>query len=211
MSTVIFDPIKHEYRNTQGNIVPSVTWILAQSGLCDFSFVEAEIRDRAMERGKSVHWMLQLEDQGALDYRRVPLRLRPYRQAYLLWKKASGFVPEWIERSFISHYGYAGTLDRYGTLPATTMIPVETQAVVDFKTTVGDVPNHTRFQLVAYAMRTHAHPGIARRCRRIGLALHPNGTYGVKEFPVSTWDRDWAIFIQAKRRVDAGHVERIRD
>lgn len=211
MSTVLFDPIKHEYTNAQGNIVPSVTWILAQSGLCDFSFVEQEIRDRAMQRGKSVHWMLQLEDEGSLDYKTVPIRLRPFRKAYLDWKRVSGFKPQWIEKAFISIFGYAGTMDRFGLLPPTELRPYTTCAVVDFKTGNALVQNWVRYQLCAYAMRTHENPQIARQTRRIALALHPSGKYSVKEFPASTWDIDWATFNEAKRRVDARHVERSRD
>lgn len=198
----IFDAAKHEYRNSLGTLVPSVTQILAKDGLCDFSFVEEEIRVRAMERGTSVHWLLQLEDEGALNYRQVPVRLRPYRKAYLAWKERSGFVPELIEYQFISHYGYAGTIDRFGVLANGTW------AVVDFKT--GEIPNWVRYQLSAYAMRCHKVPAVARTIRRIGLALRANGTYSVKEFPRETWDVDWSEFIAAKRRVDAGHVDHDR-
>ena len=204
-SPVIFDPVKHEYRNSNGLQVLSVTQILSLAGICDFSFVEEEIRVRSMERGTSVHWLLQLEDEGALDPRKIPLRLRPYRRAYLYWKDSSGFKPDLIERQFISHYGYAGTVDRYGHLPKTPNYPNGSSAVVDFKT--GEVPDWVRYQLVAYAMRMHANPGVARTVRRIALALRADGTYGVKEFPASTWDTDWATFLESKRRVDARHVD----
>lgn len=210
-SSVLFDPAKHEYRTATGVQVPSVTWILAESGLCDFSFVEDEKRRLAMDRGTSVHWMLQLHDQGALDYRKVPLKLRPYRKAYMDWRLASGFVPDEIERQFISHYGYAGTIDRTGSFPATQLFPLGSRAIVDFKTGTAPVQNWTRYQLVAYAMRMHANPQVARTWRRVGLALHPDGTYNVKEFPPTTWDEDFAIFIEAKRRVDARHVDHQRE
>src|ERR1700687_810938 len=75
MSVILFDAAKHEYRKADGVAVPSVTQILAKAGICDFSFVEEERRVAAMERGTSVHWLLQLEDEGALNYRQVPLKL----------------------------------------------------------------------------------------------------------------------------------------
>ena len=208
--TVLFDPAKHEYRNAQGNVVWSVTQILCGAGICDFSFVEEEIRKASMERGTSVHWLLQLEDEGALNYRQVPLRLRPYRKAYQDWKKASGFIPEraYIERQFISHYGFAGTMDRYGALPPTTMFPFGSSAVVDFKT--GEIPDWVRFQLAAYARTIHANHQMARNIRRIALALRANGTYSVKEFPSQTFDYDWARFMKAKKETDAGHVDHLR-
>lgn len=199
MSAILFDRELHEYRNAQGSIVPSVTQILARAGICDFSFVEEEIRVRAMERGTSVHWLLQLEDEGALNYRQVPLRLRPYRKAWNDWKLASGFVPELIEHQFISHYGYAGTIDRYGHFPNGS------KAVVDLKS--GEVSDWVRLQTVGYAMRMHPNPIMASRIRRIAVALRANGTYSVREFLQNTWHTDWAKFMECKRQVDAGHVE----
>jgi hypothetical protein len=204
----LFDAAIHEYRNAQGSIVPSVTQILARAGICDFSFVEEETRIRAMERGTSVHWLARLEDEGLLDYRQVPIGLRPYRKGWNDWKKASGFIPELIEHPFISHYGYAGTIDRYGKLPKTLSYPNGSTAVVDLKT--GEIAEWVRFQLVAYAMRMHPTPAVARNIRRIAVALRKNGTYSVREFPQKSWDYDWARFMAAKRRVDAGYVDHER-
>jgi len=205
MGAVLFDAAKHEYRTAKGVQVPSVTQVLARAGICDFSFVEEEIRIRSMARGTSVHWLLQLEDEGCLNYRQVPVGLRPYRKAYLEWKGRSGFIPHLIEYQFISHYGYAGTVDRFGCLVNGTW------AVVDFKT--GEIPDWVRYQLTAYAMRMHHIPAVARAIRRIALALRADGTYSVKEFPRETWDVDWAKFMQSKKETDAGHVdhERARD
>jgi hypothetical protein len=209
--TILFDRELHEYRDVQGRIIPSVTQILAYAGICDFSFVEEEIRIASMQRGTSVHWLLQLEDEGALDWRRVPIRLRPYRKAYQDWKKASGFIPDrnYIEKQFISHFGFAGTMDRYGALPPTTLYPFGSSAIVDFKT--GEIPDWVRFQLAAYARTIHENHQMARNVRRIALALRSDGTYSVKEFPPQTFDYDWARFMKAKRETDAGHVEHFRE
>lgn len=204
-SAIQFDPATHVYRDQQGIQKPSVTWILAQSGLCDFSFVEEEVRRQSMRRGTNVHWMLQLEDQGGLNYRRVPKKLRPFRKAYLTWRSRSGFVPWWIEYQFISPFGFAGTMDRFG------YFPVGDSAVVDFKTGDAAVQNWTRYQLAAYAVATHPKIAVARTRRRIGLALHSDGTYGVKEFPVSSFDCDWAIFMEAMKRVGNTGSERTRN
>ena len=70
-----FDAESHVFTH-KGNTVPSVTQILARSGACDFSFLEEEARNYYLKRGRSVHWMLQLEDEGALNYRKVPKFLR---------------------------------------------------------------------------------------------------------------------------------------
>jgi hypothetical protein len=196
---VSFDPIRHEYRNAAGVAKPSVTWILAQSGLCDFSFVDDEVRERAMTRGKSVHWMLQLEDEGALEYRKVPRRLRPYRKAYLNWKRCSGFTPHSVERSFISPFGYAGTFDRFGSLPETELFPFGSNALIDLKT--GGIQDWVRFQLAAYVRglywRLPAHLCIVRR---IALALMADGSHRVIEFPRETLEHDFSVFMEALRR-----------
>lgn len=195
-----FDPVRHEYYDALGVRKPSVTWILAQSGLCSFDFVEEEIRARAMARGKSVHWMLQLEDEGRLNYRSVPKALRAYRMAYLNWKRASGFIPELIESQFISPFGYAGTLDRFGKFPATDSYKRGSRAIVDFKT--GAVQDWTAIQLAAYSLRIHSNPFLARMVRRIALGLKADGSYQVREFPMETWEVDFAKFIEAKRRLE---------
>jgi hypothetical protein len=195
---VDFDPIRHEYRDEAGVHKPSVTWILAQSGLCDFSFVEDEVRARAMARGKSVHWMTRLEDEGALNYRAVPKLLRPFRKGWNTWKRDSGFVPEQIEQPFISPLGFAGTPDRVGTFPATEMFPRGSRGVVDLKT--GAVCDWTRFQLLLYAVGVTKYIWQAKMLRRIALALRADGTHAVREFPLSTWEFDFSVAMEAKRR-----------
>src|SRR5580692_10404191 len=97
----LFNPEKHEY-SQDGKIVLSVTQVLAKAGICDFSAVDEELRIRSMARGQSVHWLLQLEDEGALNYRTVPRPLRGYRKAYKLWKQRSKFNVLGIEQSIYS-------------------------------------------------------------------------------------------------------------
>src|SRR5208337_821357 len=104
----------------------SITQVLAQAGIVDFSFVAEDIMVHAMNRGKSVHWLLQLDDEGALNYRTVPRALLGYRRAYKTWKRLSGFVPLLIEEHMISPLGYGGIPDRYGVLRGS-------KAVVEFK------------------------------------------------------------------------------
>jgi hypothetical protein len=191
---VDFNPETHEYRD-KGKVVLSVTQILANAGICDFSLVEEDLREHSMKRGKSVHWMTALEDQGALDYRRVPVALRGYRRAWQAWKKATGFMPELIEWQFISAFGFAGTIDRFGTLPSTEMYRTPTKAIVDIKT--GAVADWVRYQLAPYALGVMQKLALARRIRRIGVELRKDGTYAAKEFPLATFDEDIAKFMEA--------------
>jgi hypothetical protein len=180
-----------------GVLVPRVTAVIAASGKCDWSAVDEEIRLQSIKRGQSVHWLTQLEDEGALDYRTVPQRLRGYRKGYRAWKRHSGFNVIWIEKRFISHYGFAGIIDRTGSFPATTMYGSGTSAVVDLKT--GNIADWVRYQLCAYTLAVDPRPAIARTIRRIALRLSPDGTYKVKEFPMREWDSDFAEFMKDLR------------
>jgi hypothetical protein len=151
-----------------------------------------------------VHWMLQLEDEGALNYRTVPRSLRGYRKAYKLWKQRSKFNVLGIEQSMYSPLGYAGTIDRYGTFPSVVLGGHGSSAVLDFKT--GPVADWVRYQLAAYAVMVSPSVSLARFMRRIALRLNPDGTYSVKEFPLCTFDTDCSKFIHALGKVNDGRV-----
>ena len=195
-SPICFNEENHLY-SRNGVIYRSVTQVIADAGWCDFSFVEEDLIIHSMKRGKSVHWLLELEDRGALNYRTVPAALRGYRRAWLAWKRASGFVPELIEWRFISEFGYAGTIDRFGTLPPTEIYRTPTKAIVDIKT--GPVAAWVALQLAPYALGVMRKLALARRIRRIGVELRKNGTYSTKEFPLASFDSDIAKFMGAVR------------
>src|ERR1035438_5736757 len=142
-----FDPERHEFKK-DGARVLSITQVLALAGICDFSCVAEDVRLHAMHRGKSVHWMLQLEDEGGLDYRTVPVALRGYRKAYKVWKANSGFIPLVIEKWIISDLGFGRIPDRYGTV--TALFNWQAPAVVELKT--GAVADWTRLQMAAQAV-----------------------------------------------------------
>lgn len=192
-AAIEFDPERHEYKR-DGVIIPHVTKVLANAGKCDFSHVEEELRLHSLARGHSVHWLTQLEDEGALDYRTVPKGLRGYRRAWRAWKKHSGFCVLWVERKFISSYGFAGTVDRAGSFPATAMFGSGTSGVVDIKT--GEICDYVRYQLCAYSLAVDPRPAIARTIRRVAVRLKSDGSYRVKEWPISTWDADFAEFMK---------------
>lgn len=201
MPEIDFNPVTHEYSDSRGVSKPSVTWILAKSGLCDFSFVDDEVRARALTCGRNVHWMLQLEDEKQLNYRTVPKALRPFRKAYLGWKRGTGFETLLIEHSFLSPFGFAGTFDRYGILPATEQYPMRSRALIDIKT--GSAHEATKYQLCAYSVGlTGGNVETASRVRRIALVLLADGTHKVKEYPAVEWQHDWAVFNEALRRTE---------
>lgn len=199
-----FEQETHTYKRG-GKVIPSVTQILAAGGKCSWEYVNEESRLHSLKRGQAVHWLTQLDDEGALNYRTVPIRLRGYRKAYRDWKRNSAFHVDWIEHRFTSHYGFAGTLDRTGWFPATTDYERGTSAVVDLKT--GPIiAGHVRLQLAAYSLAVDQRPAIARTIRRIALRLSADGRYQVKEFPMSEYDSDLAQFMECLKNVSRGEV-----
>jgi hypothetical protein len=201
---VEFNPERHEYRR-EGMIVPHVTAVIAAAGRCDWSFVDEELRLHSLKRGQSVHWMTQVHDEGALNYRSVPEGLRGYRRAWMAWRRETGFVPVWIERRFYSRYGFCGTLDRVGCFPATGNFGCRTGAVVDIKT--GPIQDYTKYQLAAYSLAVDERFHIARNVRRVAVRLTSDGQYRTREWPSQTWDRDVAVFLadlKEMRRYESG-------
>jgi hypothetical protein len=195
---VPFDPHTHTFTRPDGSRVFSVTQILAKAGICDYSAVPQANRDRGMRRGTSVHWLTQLDDQGALDYRTVPKSLRPYRKAYRTWVKRSGFNCLLIEQEFMRD-DFAGIVDRAGTFPATTMYYDGSKAVLDIKTGTA-LQDWVKYQLCAYSVGIEPRIGLAKFIRRIALLLRPDGTYSIKEYPLCTWDLDYATFRKAVQK-----------
>lgn len=187
--TVRLDQDTHRYYEDDELFTgPSVTQALARAGYVDFRFVGDELRDRAMRRGTSVHWMLALHDQGALDYRRVPRSLRPYRKGWMDFRRNTGFWPDpaWIERSFISPLGYSGTIDRCGSFNGSD------GWTLDIKTGDGSIDNWVRFQLSLYAEES-------KKVKRAAVKLRSDGTYKFFPFPFSTYYTDRAVALQAVR------------
>jgi hypothetical protein len=194
-----FNRERHEF-TVAGVVRPSTTQVISAAGICNYSFVAEAIRNYALARGRSVHWLLQLEDEGMLNYRRVPRALLGFRRAYMTWKSVSGFVIHDIERQFVSRYGYGGIIDRVGHFPPNAHYRSTTLAIVDFKT--GAVADWVRYQLAAYALGIQPNIALARTIRRIGLSLFEDGTYKVKEYPLDSFDCDISRFIEELRRMN---------
>jgi hypothetical protein len=198
-----FDAASHTFLTDSGRKL-SVTQILNKVGVCDFSFVKQETRLASMDRGNSVHWLCQLEDQDALEYRRVPAWLRGFRKSWNTWKRDSGFQITDVERQFVSRFGFAGIIDRIGTFPPSVFLGAGTSAVIDLKS--GPVADWVRFQLCPYAVWAAGdNPSKALYVRRIAVRLHEDGSRpDVKEFPLHSFLNDWAKFMSFARKANNG-------
>jgi hypothetical protein len=198
MTLFSFDPVLHEFKK-DGVVVPSVTQVLAKAGIIAYSYVSEEIREYSMKRGTSVHWMLQLEDEGALNYRTVPKRLRGYRRAYTSWRERADFRPLKIEYQFVSDYGFAGIIDRIGVFTDKALL----LTVVDLKT--GPIAEWVRYQLAAYSVGIEPNLKKAKYIRRVALRVRDDGLYHVREFPMASFDTDWAKFYAALEKTNGNH------
>lgn len=184
-----FDPGPHVYR-WDGRVVPSVTEILEEAGVIDYSFIPRDTREMALERGRLVHLATHYDDEGTLDESTIDPILMPYVEAWRTFRRETGFTPFEIEkRGYNDKQRFAGTIDRIGTFP---MRPG--RYVVDIK--CGDYPAWVRWQLAAYASFDENPRSLIRLC----VGLKPTGQYDARhEFPASEWWGDYQDFLAIKR------------
>ena len=79
---ITFDEASHTYRNSRGQLVPGVTFMLHCVG------VASPIRKsstRALARGKAVHKAIELFLRGELDLSTVDSIVMPYFECFLDW------------------------------------------------------------------------------------------------------------------------------
>lgn len=176
-----FDAAAHRY-TLNGVVLPSVTGVLEDVGIIDYSHLPPETRNMALTRGSNVHLATQMDDEGDLDEASCP-GLMPYVEAWRAAKRHLGierFEPEWIERrGYHPTFGYAGTLDRkHGDM------------IIDLKTS--EAPWWVRIQLAAYqSMVEKEAPNIVRR---VAVALGGDRSFKVHEFGQREYRRDLNVF-----------------
>jgi hypothetical protein len=156
-----FDAAQHIYRLGQRTL-PSVTTVLKTVGLIDGTWFTAD----AAVRGTHVHTATELFDKGVLDMSTVDPGILPYLRAYTSFLLESGATWTAIEqRLYDGVRGYAGTLDREGTINGE-------RCILDIKT--GPPQPWHRVQLAGYAdlIREPGEP-----VKRWGLWLQKSGIY----------------------------------
>ena len=179
-----FDEANHLYF-VNGKQTPSVSSIL--SPLVDFSYVPRETLEYASQRGTAVHRATELYDLGTLDDESVDEAVRPYLDAWKLFRDETGFVPRLIERR-VHHadYGYCGTIDREGCM---TELAGSPQAIIDIKTPVHLGPV-VGLQLAAYqeALRSEGFQVDLR----FAVQLRSDGNYRLQSYIEKS---DFGVFV----------------
>ncbi len=123
-----FDAAEHAYWLGERRL-PSVTQILADVGVADFSAPHFSIDVK--ERGSAIHRMIALDVEEALDDEAVPDELQPYLAGWRAFLAESHAEIEFWERPVCDpELGFAGTLDGIVVLPQTG---VTRRTVLDVK------------------------------------------------------------------------------
>ncbi len=104
-----FDEASHTY-TYQGRKVPSVTTILKPA--YDWSGIPEHLLAAKSALGTAVHYATELDDAGDLFEESVHPLVRPYLDAYRLWRRDMGVeVLSSEQRVYHPLLGYAGTYD----------------------------------------------------------------------------------------------------
>jgi len=122
-----------------------------------------------LERGRMIHLATALFDHDELDEDSIDERIKPYLDAYVKFRRETGFEPKEIELPlYHPKYFYAGTIDKIGKLNGS-------QDLIDLKT--GGKAKDDELQLAAYWELCRANYIKIRRV--FDLYLHENGTYNL--------------------------------
>jgi hypothetical protein len=209
MSKLQFDPVSHSY-HVGGRQAVSVTRVLEHSGLVDASHYATGGED-FLERGRVVHeataeycekrflatsnrQRTTADQKLAKLLEKLPERWRGFLTAWVRFLDETGFVSEAVERRVhCDDPLYAGTMDRLGQFPGFRL-----KTVLDIKNhNTGSVAQSVKYQLVAYG---HA-LDPKRLFDRVGVALHPDGTYKLTRFKIGTYIEDCQTFLYAVSNV----------
>lgn len=180
---VTLDGSTHTYY-LDGQVIPGVTQTIDQ--LTSFAGIPPEVLEYASERGRLVHRATELYDNENLDFGSLDPVLVPYLDAWIKFKKESGFIPINIEQIvFHKRHRYAGTLDRAGIL-------YDHESVLDIKA-VAVLGDHTGVQLAGYQEAENSTRKKADHIRhRYAVQLKPDGTYRLRQYKDKA---DFSVFL----------------
>ncbi len=182
-----FDPVEHIYR-VGGKVLPSVTQVLADEGLSDYTWATPE----AMRRGSWVHEQIaEITRTGFSETVVDEPDWLGYIEAWEQWKRETIEIPLHSEPALIETPLYSPTLYFAGTPDV-----VFDGVVVDYKT---GAPRHTDgVQLAAYAMllQFRYYDLDPHELKRVSVYL---GSTGMFREIVRDDDDDFEVFESATR------------
>ena len=174
-----FDSVEHRYEYN-GVVIPSVTQLLQEFGIIDYSQVPKARLEYKRVLGIAVHRACQLLDDCNLDEEKLSAPLVPYVEAYKKFCEITGFEArdEITEKPLFSKkWMFAGSPDRQGLF--VTKLGDE-EALIDLKGT-WKLYNAVGPQLQGYKLLIEENYGIKIR-RLYGLQLKGTGNYELMQF-----------------------------
>lgn len=179
-----FNEENHEYL-LNGSKLPSVTTVLQDTGIVDLSGIPYLRLEAAREFGLAVHSACKLYDLDDLDEKTLDHNLRPYLDAWIMFKLETGIRLTKIEQPIHSNkYRFAGTPDRVGDYRGMTIVEIKSTAVLAPATAI---------QTAGYMLAENetAYPQIKKR---IAVLLQPDGRYKIESYKLGT---DTNVFLSA--------------
>jgi len=183
-----FDKESHAYY-LDGRRVPSVTQVLTAAHLIDYTFLPEYVRDNALDRGTKVHAATRAYDEITgnevvplqdLDWPDLPDSVRPYLEAYISFRIATGFVPLENElRGYISGIDVAGTLDLIGKMPDGRLLLIDHKSGGHQPSAALQTAPYAEFDIVK-----RYYPVLERH----SLTLKNDGRYVFSEPFTDPWD-----------------------
>lgn len=172
---ISFDESRHEYR-IDGNVVPSVTQVLEPVRL-ETGGSDAQ-REYKRQIGKALDAAIQLSERNELDYATLAPEVLPFFEAWLVFKRDTGFRPILLQPIVYSRrLRFAGRPDIFGTRIPDSLNPDE---LIDTKCTWTMEPA-TAVQTAGYSIAALESLGV-RVKKRAGLQLLRDGKYKYHPF-----------------------------
>jgi len=170
----------HSYK-LDGLKLVSVTQVLKEAGLSDFSKVNPELLERAANFGTAVHKAIQLSVKGTLDMESLDTSLLPYLDQWRAFCEDFRYSPKEMEyQVFNKALGVAGAIDHLGYIK-------QESTLVDIKT--GHLKGADLVQACAYA---YLYP-----VGRVLILYLTDNTYKVNEIKRQDRKRYESIFLAA--------------
>jgi len=170
-----FDPTTHTYRYNK-QVIPSVTQLLEEFGLSDFSGVPTDRLEYKRVLGMAVDLACDYFERGELDEASLDKRIYGYMNAYKRFREIVAFEPD-LEKTakpmYSQKWRFAGTNDLVGMMN-------EEFVVIDRKCTWALYPS-AKIQLMGYKILLEENYPIKVR-RRYALQLKDTGSYEFEEY-----------------------------
>ena len=196
----------HEYRIDE-LVVPSVTQVLADNRLTNFSTVSGQILERSMNFGTAFHKLTELDDCEKLNeevYFAIGANasLRPLLESWRKFKRDYEVEIITVEYRNVSHkFRFGFTLDRVIVMNnAPNKAWNGKRFVLDIKTGVISPP--AKYQLAAYQLGWEEHNPNLRISGRLAFKPKDSEAYVLKEFKDSF---DWTDFLHL---LSSTHIRR---